>query len=100
MAVLGKQEGGKYLTQNMLFAVTVYLLLATTVHPWYLALPLVLCLFTRYRYPVLWTLVIFFTYINYSYDPYWENLWVVAVEYLIVLTFLLVEVQRRPLAER
>jgi len=84
--------GGRYsdraLLQNMLFAITAYLLLATTVHPWYLTLPLGLCLFTRYRFPVLWSALIMLTYINYSYVPYRENLWMVAVEYALVLGFL------------
>ena len=68
-----------------LVAIAVYLFCATTVHPWYTALPLMLCLFTNFRWPVLWTALITMTYINYSYVDYHENLLVVALEYGVVL---------------
>ena len=67
-----------------LFAFTIYLLTATTVHPWYLCLPIALCLFTRFRFPIVWSGLIFLTYINYSYEVYWENMWVVALEYVLL----------------
>ncbi len=76
----------------MLFAITLYLLFTTTVHPWYTAMPLVLCIFTRFRFPILWTGLIMLTYVNYSYPVYFENLWVVAVEYLVVLGMVVWEV--------
>ncbi|WP_020535613.1 hypothetical protein [Lewinella cohaerens] len=68
-----------------LFAIGIYLFCATTVHPWYTALPLVLCLFTPYRWPVVWSGMILLTYINYSYPEYYENLWIVGLEYIVVL---------------
>ncbi len=79
----------------MLFAFTTYLLLATIVHPWYLAMPLALCMFTRFRFPVVWSGLIFFTYVNYSYAEYFENLWVVGVEYLIVYGVIIYEMVGR-----
>ena len=71
----------KDLPEAWLFAICIYLACTTTVHPWYLALPVVLCVFTKWRFPVVWSGLIFLTYINYSYEPFWENLWVVALEY-------------------
>lgn len=68
-----------------LVAIAVYLFCATTVHPWYTALPLMLCMFTNFRWPVLWTALITMTYINYSYADYHENLLVVGLEYGLVL---------------
>lgn len=78
----------KNLPAYSLIVFTVYLMFTTTVHPWYLALPIALCCLTELRYPILWSLLIFGTYLNYSYDPYMENLWVVAIEYLILLGYL------------
>ena len=69
---------------KMLFAICLYLLFTTTVHPWYTSLPVVLCLFTRFRFPILWSGLILLTYINYSYDPYFEDLRMVGVEYGLV----------------
>ena len=76
------------LPQAMLFAITLYLLLTTTVHPWYVSLPVVLSVFTRFRYTILWSGLIMLTYINYSYPEYHENLWIVGLEYGSVLTYL------------
>ena len=75
----------------MLFAICLYLFLATTVHPWYTILPLTLCIFTRFRFPILWSLLIFSTYINYSYPSYFENLWIVGMEYVLVFSYLAYE---------
>lgn len=79
---------------KMLFAICLYLLFTTTVHPWYVSLPIVLCLFTRFRFPILWSGLIFMTYVNYSYNPYHENLWVVGVEYVGVMGLFLWEWRR------
>jgi len=71
-----------------LFASTVFLLLATTVHPWYLSLIIALCVLTRFRYPILWSGLIVMTYVNYSYAEFSENLWIVAVEYMLLFAFI------------
>ncbi len=84
-----------------LLAITTYLFLGTTIHPWYVSLPLILCLFTRFRFPVLWSGLIMMTYINYSYTPYFENLWIVGIEYGLVFGFLAYELWReRPVFKR
>ncbi len=68
----------------MLFGITIYYALATTVHPWYLAVPVALCMFTNYRFPLLWSLLVVLSYDAYSNPSYEENLWLVALEYLVV----------------
>lgn len=67
------------------YSFCVYLLLATTVHPWYLATPVMLSVFVRFRFAIIWSLLILFSYINYSYDPYFESLWIVGLEYGLVI---------------
>ncbi|MFK7981382.1 MAG: hypothetical protein AB8G86_15460 [Saprospiraceae bacterium] len=79
------------LFERMLFAVCCYLFCSATVHPWYVAMPIVFCVFTRYRFPILWSGLIFLTYINYSYEEYFENLWVVGIEYVLVFGYLIFE---------
>ncbi len=75
------------------WAICLYLLCTTTVHPWYTALPVVLCLFTNFRFPILWSGLIFLTYINYSYDEYHANLCMVAIEYSLVIVFFIWELK-------
>lgn len=87
------------LIKNCLLAFTFYLLLTTTVHPWYLSIPIVLCLFTRFRYPLFWSGLITLTYINYWGGEYHERLGIVSLEYLIVLSLLYLETYRVPLVK-
>jgi hypothetical protein len=72
-----------------LFAITLYTFNTPTVHPWYVCLPLMWCIFTDYRYPLVWSVLIFFTYVNYSYPDYHENKWVIWIEYIGVWLMLL-----------
>ena len=88
------------LTKNCLLAFTTYLLLTTTVHPWYLATPIVLCIFTHFRYPLFWSGLITLTYINYWGGDYHERMGVVVIEYAIVMTILYLEAFRVPLVKK
>jgi len=78
-----------------LLSISLYLVCATLVHPWYLSLAIVLSVFTKYRYPILWSALICLTYLNYSYAEYHENLWIVALEYLAVFGFFIWETKRK-----
>ena len=77
----------------MLFGLCFYYFTATTVHPWYLATPLILCVFTKYKLPIVWSLVIIFSYQAYANTPWQENLWFVALEYIVVYVFLIYELK-------
>ncbi|WP_298246017.1 mannosyltransferase [uncultured Christiangramia sp.] len=79
------------LINSMLFGIVVYLLLSTTVHPWYLAIPLFLSVFTRFRLMLIWSLLVILSYSAYSNAQYDENLWLVASEYIIVIGYFLYE---------
>lgn len=72
-------------------SITSYYLLSTTVHPWYLCLPLALSLFTSYRFVILWTGLIMLSYLHYSFDPFYENLWIPFIEYGLVFGYLCYE---------
>tara|TARA_B100001179_G_C18560844_1_gene390514 strand:- start:15 stop:1373 length:1359 start_codon:yes stop_codon:yes gene_type:complete len=75
----------------MVFGLFTYFLLSTTVHPWYVATPLLLCLFTRYRFPIVWSATVMLSYAAYGNSNFDENLWLVALEYLVVLGYLAIE---------
>jgi alpha-1,6-mannosyltransferase len=70
---------------NCLFAYSIYCLCAATVHPWYASFALLFSVFTKFRYPSVWTYFIGLTYIHYAYGTYLENYWVIALEYLVVV---------------
>ncbi|MDN5212450.1 glycosyltransferase 87 family protein [Fulvivirgaceae bacterium BMA12] len=73
---------------TFLWILMIYLSLTTTLHPWYIIPLVAYCLFTNYRFPIIWSLLIFLTYVNYSTLGFKENLHIVTVEYVILLAFL------------
>ena len=77
-----------------LWAICIYLLFTTTVHPWYVSLPVVLCGFTRYRFPVLWSGLIMLTYLQYAGGGFRELPWIMALEYGAVIAFAAWEIWR------
>ncbi|MEL6986634.1 MAG: mannosyltransferase, partial [Bacteroidota bacterium] len=77
--------------QICLFAICIYLLFTTTVHPWYLGLAILCSVFSKYKFVLLWSFLICLTYINYSFPEYHEVLWIVALEYILVIGFFLYE---------
>ena len=91
LALLDRRRDWASLPVGWLWAFVLYLLCATTVHPWYLSVPIVLCCFTRWRFPLVWSFLIMLTYISYVAEPYQENLWLVAGEYLVVAGFFIWE---------
>lgn len=82
------------LPEAMMWVLMIYFSLATTVHPWYIATVLVLSIFTRFRFPVFWSLLIFMTYLGYSATGFEEILWLTATEYVLVFVFMMYEVYK------
>lgn len=82
------QEG--YFTKALLVC-TILFLSATTVHPWYITLPLLVSVFTAFTFPLVWTWAATFSYLAYATNPVQENLWVVAICYAIVFGWAAVE---------
>jgi len=81
----------EHLVFLMLMTFMVYLFLSSTVHPWYVSTVIALCIFTKYRMPLIWGGLIFLTYVNYSSEHYYEHLWIVALEYLTIFAILAYE---------
>ncbi len=79
---------------TVLLTLTVYWLLSTTVHPWYITALLIPALFTRFRYPFVWSALIVVSYATYQTQPYQEQLWLTALEYIGVAGYALWEYQR------
>ncbi len=70
-----------------LFVITAWHLFATTVHPWYICLPVAVSIFTHYRYAIIWSYLTTLSYYAYQSKPVKENLWLIAFSYLIVAAF-------------
>jgi hypothetical protein len=91
MAILKRNQEIRGLLTSMMFGMGIYLLLATTVHPWYLATPLLLSVFTRYKFVQVWSLMVVLSYFAYSQPDYKENLWIIALEYVVIFGVMVYE---------
>ena len=78
--------------QVIMWVLTLYLFMATTVHPWYITTIIAVSVFTPFRFVILWSFMIFLTYLGYTSDGFSENLWVVSLEYSSVILLMLYEV--------
>ena len=89
-----KNTTTKELITAMLFGLSFYYFTTTTMHPWYVATLVILSVFTKYRFPIIWSIVIILSYQAYSNFPWQENLWFVGLEYVFVYGFLIWEIIR------
>lgn len=83
------------LLMNILLVVSVYFFTATTVHPWYIATPLLLSIFTPYKYVQVWSLFIVLSYLAYINTTASENALILFIEYGVVYAIFLYEMQRK-----
>ena len=72
----------------MLLAFSLYLFSATIIHPWYLAVPIALCVLTPLRFPVLWSGLVVLSYSHYDGGGFAENYWLIGLEYGVLGVFL------------
>ncbi|MBW8050556.1 MAG: hypothetical protein FVQ77_09495 [Cytophagales bacterium] len=82
---------GKKLPQTILWVLTCYFLLATTVHPWYITTLVALSVFSKYRFAIIWSALIPLTYITYLTIPYQENFYLIMAEYIVVFGWMIYE---------
>lgn len=68
-----------------IIVVAVYYFFSTTIHPWYVTSLVAFVPLAGLLFPVAWSVVIPLTYIAYSTVAYHENIWLVGVEYLVVI---------------
>lgn len=92
LALFRNNKTPRILFESLLFSIVIYYSLASIVHPWYIAIPLFLSLFTRYKFPLVWSFFIILSYSAYQNETYQENLFLVGVEYLVVFGYFLFEI--------
>ncbi|NOX46037.1 MAG: DUF2029 domain-containing protein [Chlorobi bacterium] len=88
LTFIPKNERPRQMMVSMLMAISVYYFFSTTVHPWYIALPLIISVFTHYRFVVLWSLLVMLSYYAYGNSGFKESMWLVGGEYLLLYGFL------------
>ncbi|WP_037317324.1 hypothetical protein [Salegentibacter sp. Hel_I_6] len=92
LAFFRRNNSTEKLIYTMLLGVSAYFFLATTVHPWYIATPLLLSVFTKFRFALVWSFLVMLSYSAYTVNGFQENHWLIAVEYILVIGVFLVEI--------
>lgn len=90
-ALKGNNKTTLDLFQSFLLVLSVYFFTSTTVHPWYIINLVLICLFTKFNYPIIWSLTAILSYSAYSNSVFKENFWLIGFEYSSVFLFLLFE---------
>lgn len=76
---------------TLMFTLLLYLSFGTIIHPWYI-IPLILFgVISNYKFPILWSYMIFLTYLGYLAQGFELPLWIVSLEYGLVATCLVLE---------
>lgn len=92
LSFLRKNTSTKQLITTMLFGLSFYLFTASTVHPWYVAMLLALSVFTKYRFPLVWSFSIILSYSFYKNEVFTNNYWLIFIEYFLVFGFMIWEI--------
>ncbi len=83
------------LLTDWMWVLSIYFLFTTILHPWYITTLVALSVFTSFRFPVIWSGLIFLTYAGYTSDSFQENLWLTALEYVVVIGYLIFELKSK-----
>ena len=94
---LKKNKSVDAIVVNALLIITLYLFISTTVHPWYVINLVLLSVFTKFKFPIVWSFVIIISYYAYSIFPFKENLILIIAEYSIVYLCFFYELRKKRL---
>ena len=87
------------LFKSILFLLSIYFFIATTVHPWYIINLLFFGILSGYAFPLIWSLTVFWSYSAYGTFGFEENTSLQFFEYFLVYGILFWELVRGPLGE-
>lgn len=92
-----QEENVKYLgnlPMTLTWCLTIYLLFATTVHPWYLVPLVPLGIMAGVRFPLVWSGLASLTYLGYTTLGYTHHAWIGLLEYGLLGMYLALEYRR------
>lgn len=83
----------KLLLERMLFGFFLYLILGSTLHPWYVIPLLGLSVFTNYAFPLVWSFLVFFSYFFYTIGSVnsFEVRLMTSIEYILFFVYFIYE---------
>ncbi len=78
-----------------LFIFYVYFLCAAMVHPWYVSTIVMLSVFSRYKFAVVFSMLIPLSYFPYWLPEYNENMYIILAEYSLLFAFTFYELKMK-----
>ena len=90
-----KKTQPKELFSAMLLLLSCYYFMASIVHPWYVVPLVFLSLFSSYSYAVVWSGLVFLSYVTYADPNFQENFVLVGLEYCVVWAVLFYELKKK-----
>ena len=76
---------------SMVLVLSCYYFLTSTVHPWYVVFLMGISIFSSLRFPLVWSLMVILSYQAYANVDYKEHLWLLAIEYILVIGYFIYE---------
>lgn len=77
---------------SALFALAIYYVFATTVHPWYVSMLLIVSIFTHYKFALVWSAMVMLSYHAYAHPYFVENGSLIFLEYFLVFSVAVYEI--------
>lgn len=84
----------KNIFEGLFFLFFIYCVFGAIVHPWYILPLIAFSPFIPWRFGVLWSGIIFVSYYTYKSYPYNESIFLVAIEYTLLFSFVIYEVYK------
>ena len=82
----------KNILEGIFWMMFTYCIFGAIVHPWYILILVALSPFLRWRFALVWSVLICLSYYTYHVVPYDEDLWLVSVEYGLLGVFMIYEI--------
>ncbi len=97
MAFRFESKTWRILLEKMFFAFFLYLIMGTTLHPWYVIPLLGLSVFTNYASAMVWSFLIFLSYFAYANGSSnsFETRLIINIEYILLLAYMLYEWRKK-----
>ena len=83
------------LFNSFLIVLSFYFFTSTTVHPWYVINLVLMSVFTKYKFPLVWSFLIVLSYFAYSVLPFEENFGMIFIEYVLVFAIIYFEINKK-----
>lgn len=90
----------KNIIEGIFWLMFTYAICGPIVHPWYILILVAFTPFLKYRFAIVWSVLICVSYYTYRVIPYDENLSLVLVEYVLLGCFMLYELVFIPLKKK